>query len=53
MSTIKKAIAMLNDCFTKYAGQDGDKTTMSKAEVANMFKTEFPELAVSRYRQFF
>lgn len=48
MSKISDAIAILHNCFCKYAGTDGDKNTMSKKEVADMFKAEFPELAVSK-----
>ncbi|PWA23822.1 hypothetical protein CCH79_00010977, partial [Gambusia affinis] len=36
------AIASLKKTFDKYAGTDGDKTTLSKKELAAMLKTEIP-----------
>ncbi|XP_047216231.1 protein S100-A5-like [Girardinichthys multiradiatus] len=42
MSGILGAITILKKTFDKYAGEDKDKTTLSKKELANMLKTELP-----------
>ncbi|MED6285312.1 hypothetical protein CHARACLAT_028003, partial [Characodon lateralis] len=42
MSGIMSAIAILKKTFDKYAGDDKDKATLSKMELANLLKTELP-----------
>ncbi|XP_061617039.1 protein S100-A10a [Phyllopteryx taeniolatus] len=41
MGEVQTAIFLLIDAFKQYAGTDGDKNSMSKAEVKEMFKKEF------------
>ncbi|XP_061674203.1 ictacalcin-like [Syngnathoides biaculeatus] len=41
MGEVQGAIFLLINAFEKYAGTDGDKSTMSKGEVKEMFKKEF------------
>lgn len=50
MGKLIDAIVLLHQCFCEYAGTDGDKNTMSKKEVATMFRTE---LGVSKCCQLF
>lgn len=42
-----QAIALLRATFDQYAGKDGDKNTLSKAELSELLRNEFPG-AVSR-----
>ncbi|XP_007544679.1 protein S100-P-like [Poecilia formosa] len=42
MSKLLGAIGILKQTFDEYAGTDGDKTTLSKKEIAAMLKKELP-----------
>lgn len=44
MSEINKAIALLITTFSKYAGKEGDKHTLSKAELKELLQNELGEL---------
>lgn len=35
-----QAMAILRTCFDKYAGKDGDKNNLSKAELSQLLKSE-------------
>ncbi|KAL7393213.1 hypothetical protein ABVT39_008032 [Epinephelus coioides] len=41
MSELSEAMMKLQNVFDKYAGQDGDKKTLSKAELSNLLHKEF------------
>ncbi|CAB1457157.1 unnamed protein product [Pleuronectes platessa] len=43
MSGLAHAISILTDTFEKHAGKDGDCKTLSKAELADLLRSEFPE----------
>ena len=47
MAGLARAMSLLSDTFDKHAGKDGDCKTLSKAEVAQLIRSEFPEI-VSR-----
>lgn len=40
MSGLMQAMALLQATFDKYAGKDGDKNTMSKAELSELLREE-------------
>uniref|UniRef100_UPI0037E77C5C ictacalcin-like n=1 Tax=Semicossyphus pulcher TaxID=241346 RepID=UPI0037E77C5C len=44
MSDIQKAMALLITSFDKYAGKDGDKHTLNKAELKELLKIELGEM---------
>lgn len=44
MSDINKAIALLIATFSKYAGKEGNKHTLSKAELKELLQNELGEL---------
>uniref|UniRef100_A0A3B3VQY7 EF-hand domain-containing protein n=1 Tax=Poecilia latipinna TaxID=48699 RepID=A0A3B3VQY7_9TELE len=46
MSKLLGAIGILKQTFDEYAGTDGDKTTLSKKEIAAMLKKELPGAGV-------
>lgn len=48
MSGLFTAMAIVKATFDKYAGKDGDKTTLTKAELSDLLKAEFFEGKVSR-----
>ncbi|XP_061902304.1 ictacalcin-like [Entelurus aequoreus] len=41
MSQIQQAMALLIDCFQKYAGKEGDKNTLNKGELKDLLEKEF------------
>ncbi|XP_038567329.1 ictacalcin-like [Micropterus salmoides] len=43
MSGLFTAMAIVKATFDKYAGKDGDKTTLTKAELSDLLKAEFFE----------
>uniref|UniRef100_A0A8C5EDP5 Protein S100-G-like n=1 Tax=Gouania willdenowi TaxID=441366 RepID=A0A8C5EDP5_GOUWI len=44
MSQLLATMLSLMDIFDRYAANEGDKDTLSKSEVAQLLKNEFPEL---------
>lgn len=50
MPELSEAMEKLQKVFDKYAGQDGDKKTLSKAELSNLLHKEFSVPKVSRKR---
>lgn len=44
MSDIQKAMALLITSFSKYAGREGDKNTLSKEELKELLQTEFGDM---------
>ncbi|TNN42657.1 Ictacalcin [Liparis tanakae] len=44
MSDIQEAMALLINAFDKYAGKEGDKDSLSKAELKELLQNEFGEL---------
>ncbi|XP_024154077.1 ictacalcin isoform X2 [Oryzias melastigma] len=44
MSDIQKAMALLITSFSKYAGKEGDKNTLSKEELKELLQNEFGEM---------
>ncbi|KAL3067659.1 hypothetical protein OYC64_022085 [Pagothenia borchgrevinki] len=45
MVLIEAQLTLLKTTFDKYAGQDADKGSMSKAELADLLREEFPGMA--------
>ncbi|KAF3707320.1 Ictacalcin [Channa argus] len=41
MSDIQQAMALLITCFDKYSGKEGDRNTLSKAELKDLLENEF------------
>lgn len=41
MPELLAAVAVLSNCFKKYAGRDGDPKTLSKKEVKELLQAEF------------
>ncbi|XP_035020155.2 protein S100-B [Hippoglossus stenolepis] len=48
MSGLAHAISLLTDTFEKHAGKDEDCKTLSKSELAELLRSEFPEKGNSR-----
>uniref|UniRef100_W5MJW5 Protein S100-A1-like n=1 Tax=Lepisosteus oculatus TaxID=7918 RepID=W5MJW5_LEPOC len=44
MSAIQQAMALLIDAFHKYSGKEGDKYTLSKAELKDLLTNELGDL---------
>lgn len=44
MSDIQQAMALLINAFDKYAGKEGDKNTLSKAELKDLLQNEFGDM---------
>lgn len=44
MSDVNKAMALLIQSFSKYAGREGDPHTLSKAELKELLQNELGEL---------
>lgn len=47
MPGLSQAVAILKDTFEKYAGKEGDKSTLTKGELAELLRKELPEMGVS------
>ncbi|KAK5922259.1 hypothetical protein CgunFtcFv8_019538 [Champsocephalus gunnari] len=45
MAMLEEQLIVLKKTFDKYAGKDGDKGSLSKAELADLFHEEIPEMA--------
>ena len=48
MTDLPKAMELLQSVFKTHAGKDGDAKTLSKKELSELLRAEFPEAAVSR-----
>ncbi|XP_042362401.1 ictacalcin-like [Plectropomus leopardus] len=44
MSNIQTSIGLILDTFSKYAGKEGDKTTLTKGELKELLQSELGEL---------
>ncbi|XP_040910184.1 ictacalcin-like [Toxotes jaculatrix] len=44
MSDVQQAMALLITAFDKYSGKEGDRHTLSKAELKELLENEFGEL---------
>ncbi|KAJ4931197.1 hypothetical protein JOQ06_025495 [Pogonophryne albipinna] len=55
MGMIEEQLKLLKTTFDKHAGKDADKGSMSKAELADLFREEIPEMAgdKTQLNQFF
>ncbi|XP_070768178.1 protein S100-G-like [Enoplosus armatus] len=47
MSVLMQTMEALKASFDKYAGKEGDRNTLSKAELAELLRNEFPEAEAS------
>ncbi|KAJ4930494.1 hypothetical protein JOQ06_024805 [Pogonophryne albipinna] len=45
MPMLEDQLKLLKNTFDKYAGKDADKGSMSKAELADLLREEFPGMA--------
>ncbi|KAL3060161.1 hypothetical protein OYC64_014694 [Pagothenia borchgrevinki] len=45
MAMLEEQLKVLKKTFDKYAGKDGDKDSLSKAELADLLREEFPGMA--------
>ncbi|KAJ4931033.1 hypothetical protein JOQ06_025333 [Pogonophryne albipinna] len=45
MALLEEQLKVLKTTFDKYAGKDADKGSMSKAELADLLREEFPGMA--------
>ncbi|XP_057195578.1 ictacalcin-like [Triplophysa rosa] len=44
MSQIQKAMALMISCFHKHSGKEGDKTTLTKAELKDLLNAELGDV---------
>ncbi|XP_071326635.1 ictacalcin-like [Trachinotus anak] len=53
MSALAQAMALLMATFNKYAGKEGDKNTLTKAELIELLRNELPGAGVTEVDEFF